>query len=147
MLSFMCEHNTESYELTGFFQKNAKNAKSCEKNLEKVKCSSYICIRFEKRLAHATMTYAMRTKCERSRQQQGRKDQNFEYMIAELIIPIESLRGQLRKDGYYFRVCKGVQIVQRCPRKWTDTPARKAAREKFIAKYGKKKIAHTSRDA
>ena len=59
-------------------------------------------------------------------------------MIAELIIPIETLRGQLRKDGYYFRVCKGVQIVQRCPRKWTDTPARKAARERFIAKYGKK---------
>ena len=60
-------------------------------------------------------------------------------MIAELIIPIESLRGQLRKDGYYFRVSKGIQIVQRCPRKWKDTPARKAARERFIAKYGKKK--------
>ncbi len=62
-------------------------------------------------------------------------------MKAELIIPIESLRGALRKDGYYFRVCGGVQIVQRCPRKWTDTPARKAAREKFIAKYGQKKRA------
>ena len=24
MLPFMCEHNTESYELTGFFKKNAK---------------------------------------------------------------------------------------------------------------------------
>ena len=60
-------------------------------------------------------------------------------MKAELIIPIESLRGALRKDGYYFRICKGQQIVQRCPRKWTDTPARKAAREKFIAKYGKSK--------
>lgn len=60
-------------------------------------------------------------------------------MKAELIIPIDSLRGALRKDGYYFRVCKGEQIVQRCPRKWTDTPARKAAREKFIAKYGKSK--------
>lgn len=60
-------------------------------------------------------------------------------MKAELIIPIESLRGQLRKDGYYFRVCNGQQIVQRCPRKWKDTPARKAARERFIATYGKKK--------
>ena len=62
-------------------------------------------------------------------------------MKAELIIPIESLRGTLRKDGYYFRICKGQQIVQRCPRKWTDTPARKAAREKFIAKYRKSKPA------
>ena len=60
-------------------------------------------------------------------------------MKAELIIPIDSLRGALRKDGYYFRVCKGEQIVQRCPTNWKDTPARKAAREKFIAKYGQKK--------
>ncbi len=61
-------------------------------------------------------------------------------MKAELIIPIDSLRGALRKDGYYFRVCKGEQIVQRCPRKWTDTPARKAAREKFIERYGRSKM-------
>ncbi len=60
-------------------------------------------------------------------------------MKAELIIPIETLRGALNKDGYYFRICKGQQIVQRCPQKWKDTPARKAAREKFIATYGKKK--------
>jgi len=60
-------------------------------------------------------------------------------MKAELIIPIETLRGALRKDGYYFRIYKGQQIVQRCPRKWTDTPARKAAREKFIEKYGRSK--------
>ena len=62
-------------------------------------------------------------------------------MKVELIIPIESLRGTLRKDGYYFRVSNGIQIVQRCPRKWKDTPARKAAREKFIERYGKKKDA------
>ena len=60
-------------------------------------------------------------------------------MKAELIIPIESLRGALRKDGYYFRIYQGQQIVQRCPRKWTDTPARKAAREKFIERYGRSK--------
>ena len=60
-------------------------------------------------------------------------------MKAELIIPIETLRGKLNEDGFYFRVCNGAQIVQRCPRKWTDTPARKAAREKFIAQYGKRK--------
>ena len=60
-------------------------------------------------------------------------------MKAELIIPIESLRGVLKKDGYYFRIYKGQQIVQRCPRKWTDTPARKAARERFIERYGRSK--------
>ena len=62
-------------------------------------------------------------------------------MKAVLIIPIESLKGKLREDGYYFRMYKGQQIVQRCPRKWTDTPARKAARERFIERYGKKKPA------
>lgn len=36
-------------------------------------------------------------------------------MKAELIIPIDSLRGCLRKDGYYFRLYRGVQLVQRCP--------------------------------
>lgn len=60
-------------------------------------------------------------------------------MKAELIIPIESLHGKLRQDGYYFRLYKGKQIVQRCPRIWHDTPARKAARERFIEKYSKKK--------
>ena len=60
-------------------------------------------------------------------------------MKAELIIPIETLRGKLKNDGYYFRLYKGKQIVQRCPQKWQDTPARKAAREKFIERYGRKK--------
>ena len=59
-------------------------------------------------------------------------------MIVELMIPIESMRGKI-VEGYYFRVSNGKQIVQKCPRKWTDTPARKAAREKFIATYGQKK--------
>ena len=58
-------------------------------------------------------------------------------MRVELIIPIETLRGKLKEDGFYFRVCKGMQIVQKCPKKWKDTPARKAAREKFIEKYAK----------
>ena len=60
-------------------------------------------------------------------------------MKVELIIPIERLKGKLRKDGYYFRMYRGEQIVQRCPTKWEDTPARKAAREKFVERYGKKK--------
>ena len=32
-------------------------------------------------------------------------------MKAELIIPLEALKGALRKDGYYFRLYKGRQIV------------------------------------
>ena len=60
-------------------------------------------------------------------------------MKAELIIPIDSLKGKLDNEGYYFRTYRGKQIVQRTPRTWADTPARKAAREKFIAQYGKRK--------
>ena len=60
-------------------------------------------------------------------------------MIVELIIPIDTLRGKLKEDGFYFRVSNGKQIVQKCPKKWKDTPARKAAREKFIEKYGRSK--------
>ena len=67
-------------------------------------------------------------------------------MVVELIIPIETLRGKLKKDWYYFRVSEGVQIVQRNPTKWKDTPARKAARERFVAKYAKKKGESTITD-
>lgn len=65
-------------------------------------------------------------------------------MKVKLILPIETLRGKLRQDGYYFRMYKGVQIVQRCPTKWKDTPARKAAREKFVARYGRRKPAYNA---
>ena len=60
-------------------------------------------------------------------------------MKAVLIIPIEMLKGKLREDGYYFRMYRGQQLVQKCPRKWTDTPARKEAREKFVASFAQKK--------
>lgn len=60
-------------------------------------------------------------------------------MKVEFIIPIERIRGKLRQDGYYFRMYRGQQIAQRCPTKWEDTPARKAAREKFTAQYAVKK--------
>ena len=59
-------------------------------------------------------------------------------MKVELIIPIDVLRGKLGNDGYYFRLYTGKQIVQRNPSKWKDTPARKAARERFIQIYAKK---------
>ena len=61
-------------------------------------------------------------------------------MKANLIIPIESLKGKLDNGGYYFRTYRGKQIVQRTPRTWTDTPARKAARERFARTYGKRQI-------
>jgi hypothetical protein len=60
-------------------------------------------------------------------------------MIVELILPIDALHGKLRNDGFYFRVSNGKQVVQRTPTKWRDTPARKAARERFIQTYGKRK--------
>ena len=62
-------------------------------------------------------------------------------MIAEVIIPIETLRGQLRKDGYYFRMYKGKQIVQRCPnrREHVKTANERANQEQFIQKYKKRK--------
>ena len=59
-------------------------------------------------------------------------------MKVELIIPIDKLRGMLRKDGFYFRMYRGQQIVQRCPRTWKDTPARKAARARFAAEWGQR---------
>jgi hypothetical protein len=36
-------------------------------------------------------------------------------MKAELIIPVDVLRGKLNNEGYYFRKYRGQQIVQRCP--------------------------------
>ena len=36
-------------------------------------------------------------------------------MKCELIIPIDVLRGKLCKNGYYFRMYNGQQIVQRVP--------------------------------
>ena len=69
------------------------------------------------------------------------KKEKGENMIAELIIPIETLKGQLRKDGFYFRMYKGKQIVQRCPNRQghVKTPNEQANQERFIEKYRKKK--------
>ncbi len=60
-------------------------------------------------------------------------------MIAELIIPIEWLKGKLRKDGYYFRLYKGKQIVQRCPNrsKHVKTEAEKANQKRFAERWGR----------
>ena len=43
-------------------------------------------------------------------------------MKVELIIPIDKLRGMLRKDGFYFRMYRGQQIVQSTPTKWKGHP-------------------------
>ena len=58
-------------------------------------------------------------------------------MIVELILPIEALRGKLRQDGYYFRLYKGEQIVQRCPdrSKHKKTEAEAANQRQFAARY------------
>ncbi len=65
-----------------------------------------------------------------------------EKMKAELILPIDNLRGKLENNGYYFRMYKGVQIVQRCPdrSKHVKTEAEAANQKRFAAKYaGKRK--------
>lgn len=62
-------------------------------------------------------------------------------MKAELIIPIDALRGKLENNGYYFRMYKGVQIVQRCPdrSKHVKTEAEAANQKRFAAKYAGKR--------
>ena len=62
-------------------------------------------------------------------------------MVIKLIIPIESLKGQLRKEGYYYRKYKNRQVVQRCPNRkgHVKTAAEAMNQDKFIAKYRKTK--------
>ena len=62
-------------------------------------------------------------------------------MKADLIIPIDSLRGMLRKDGYYFRMYRGTQVVQRCPNRsgHVKTEGELANQQRFVEQYGKKK--------
>ena len=61
-------------------------------------------------------------------------------MRTDLILPIEGLRGMLRKDGYYFRLYRGKQIVQRCPDRsgHVKTESEKANQQRFAERYGKK---------
>ena len=61
-------------------------------------------------------------------------------MKAELILPIDSLRGKLQKDGYYFRLYKGMQIVQRCPdrSRHVKTEKEKANQQRFARLYAGK---------
>ncbi len=74
-------------------------------------------------------------------------------MKVELIIPIESLRGKLRQDGFYFRKFyfrkyRGQQIVQKCPdrSKHVKTEDEAANQRRFAAKYaGKRKREMASR--
>lgn len=58
-------------------------------------------------------------------------------MKAELIIPIESLRGKLRNDGYYFRKYRDQQIVQKCPdrSKHIKTEGEAANQRRFAEQY------------
>ena len=58
-------------------------------------------------------------------------------MKVELIIPIDSLRGKLRQDGFYFRKYRGQQIVQKCPdrSKHVKTENEAANQRRFAAKY------------
>lgn len=61
-------------------------------------------------------------------------------MKVELIIPIEILRGKLRKDGYYFRKYRGQQIVQKCPdrKEHVKTTGEAKNQSRFGATWGKR---------
>ena len=61
-------------------------------------------------------------------------------MKAELIVPIEWLKGKLQRDGYYFRLYMGEQIVQRCPdrSKHVKTEAERANQDRFARQYAGK---------
>ena len=61
-------------------------------------------------------------------------------MRAELIIPIETLRGTLCRNGYYFRIYRGQQIVQRCPNRKNHikTPAEQANQQRFASTWGQR---------
>lgn len=61
-------------------------------------------------------------------------------MKAELILPIDSLKGKLQKDGYYFRLYQGKQIVQRCPDRsgHEKTAAEAANQQRFAKMYARK---------
>ena len=63
-------------------------------------------------------------------------------MKAELIIPISCLRGKLRNDGYYFRLYRGQQIVQRCPNRSNHikTPAEAANQQRFATLYARRHL-------
>jgi hypothetical protein len=62
-------------------------------------------------------------------------------MKAELILPIDILKGKINKNGYYFRMYKGVQIVQRCPdrSKHVKTEAEKANQRRFANEFARKR--------
>ena len=62
-------------------------------------------------------------------------------MKVELIMPVEALRGKLGEDGFYFRLYKGVQIVQRCPDRTghVKTPAEAENQRRFAERYRKVK--------
>jgi len=61
-------------------------------------------------------------------------------MRIELIIPIEWLKGKLKNDGYYFRMYRGQQVVQKCPdrSKHIKTPGEAANQQRFAATWGKR---------
>ena len=61
-------------------------------------------------------------------------------MKVELIIPIEGLKGKLRQDGFYFRMYRGQQIVQKCPDRsdHVKTVNEAANQHRFAAEWGQR---------
>ena len=73
----------------------------------------------------------------------GNKQRKEKNMKVELIIPIDSLRGKLREDGFYFRKYRGQQIVQKCPNRsrHVKTESEAANQRRFAAQYAGKRRA------
>jgi len=61
-------------------------------------------------------------------------------MKVGLIVPIEWLKGRLRQDGYYFRMYRGQQIVQRCPDRTghVKTAGEAANQRRFALTWGRR---------
>ena len=62
-------------------------------------------------------------------------------MKVTLLEPIETIRGTVEKGTYYFRMYKGMQIVQRCPDRsgHIKTEAEKANQQRFVRQYAGKR--------
>ena len=63
-------------------------------------------------------------------------------MKVTLLEPIETIRGTVERGKYYFRMYKGIQIVQRCPdrSRHVKTAAEKANQQRFARQYAGKRI-------
>ncbi len=63
-------------------------------------------------------------------------------MKVTLLEPVETIKGTLQKGKYYFRLYKGMQIVQRCPdrHRHQKTEGERTNQQRFARQYAGKRI-------